>query len=136
MNSKTWVCQNGCKMDKVPCKHLENLLPRLSDGKVTQETMGGYSIKYGETTSLDEYERQCNDLEGNLSEAGFNPTETHLIMDRFVSGLSIKELSKKYGATDSVIVNRLDSILTELKKHENIFLTEKEDFSLRLIDGY
>lgn len=68
------------------------------------------------TLTIDEYEEHCHSLERQLKDSGFNPTEAYLLMDRYVSGLSIKELSKKYGTSSNVIVNRLDQLLDELKQ--------------------
>lgn len=74
-----------------------------------------------DTPDLDEYEEGCHNIERKLKNSGFTPTETYLIMDRFVSGLSIKELAIKYGTSSNVIAKRLEALRLQLKEIKDVF---------------
>lgn len=105
-------------MSKVPCKHLDNLLPSNQSGKIGSDYLTAYANSLLEGTDPVEYETECSNLEAKLIETGFNPTETHLIMDRMVSGMSIKELSKKYGTIPSLIVDELTRLTSLIKERQ------------------
>lgn len=64
------------------------------------------------------YEDECHRLERKLKDSGFNPTQAYMIMDRFVSNLSIKEMSKKYGRTANEITQDLKTLAKEVKKKD------------------
>lgn len=103
---------------KNPCKHLENLLPSLKHGTIKTDILTEYANRVLDSLSLDEYEEHCHAMEGKLKHSGFNPTETHLVMDRMVSGLSIKELAKKYGTNHNLIVSELDRLIALIKERQ------------------
>lgn len=64
------------------------------------------------------YEDECHRLERKLKDSGFNPTQVYMIMDRFVSNLSIKEMSKKYGRTANEITQDLKTLAKEVKEKD------------------
>lgn len=107
-------------MDKTPCQHLNNLLPGLRNGLVSQDALQNFGNYSSDLASVEEYEARCQLIETSLMEAGLNPTETFLIMDRLVSGLTISELAKKYGTTSSIIITRLKEIVLELKENTSL----------------
>ena|SRR6185437_8097794 len=115
-NLNTWVCPNGCPVSKNPCKHLDKLLPSLKSGRLGSDFLTEYANRVLDSLSVDEYEEGCHAMEGRLKHAGFNPTETYLIMDRMVSGLSIKELSKKYGTNQKLMIVELGRLINEIKE--------------------
>lgn len=75
---------------------------------------------YADLNALDDviYEDECFKVERKLKNSGFNPTETYMIMDRFVSNLSIKEMSKKYGRTTNEITQDLKTLANEVKEKD------------------
>lgn len=77
-------------------------------------------FQLGQLVEDDVYEDECFRLERKLRDSGFNPTETYMIMDRFVSNLSIKEMSKKYGRTPEAISQDLKTLANEVKE-KNVF---------------
>lgn len=103
-------------MSKEPCKHLANLIPRVKDGELSLATIQGFT----EMSGLDDvyYEDECHRLERKLKDSGFNPTQVYMIMDRFVSNLSIKEMSKKYGRTANEITQDLKTLAKEVKEKD------------------
>lgn len=104
-------------MSKEPCKHLERLMP--VNGKVSIDVLTGYVENMGLDSLPDDiYEDECHRLERKLKNSGFNPTQAYMIMDRFVSNLSIKEMSKKYGRTSNEITQDLKTLANEVKEKD------------------
>lgn len=128
---KKWECQYGCDLSKKMCKHLDNMLPSIMNGAISGDVIEEYMVNTLMNENIDErdsYEDLCNILEGDLKALDFNPTEVSLLMDRFISGLTIKELGKKYGADSSSIFASLanmkqtlssSGLLTRLKTINN-----------------
>lgn len=107
------------------------MLPSIMNGAISGDVIEEYMVNTLMNENIDErdsYEDLCNILEGDLKALDFNPTEVSLLMDRFISGLTIKELGKKYGADSSSIFASLanmkqtlssSGLLTRLKTINN-----------------
>lgn len=98
------------------CRHLESMLPGTINGSVSKHTLEGYmrqeSLQY---LTDDDYEETCVAIERDLVELDLNPTEVSLLMDRFVDGLSLRELANKYGYNNiTSILHALDGMKQRL----------------------
>lgn len=113
--STTWKCPKNCELKNKPCKHLESLLPQMGDGSISKSTAKAYQgtkiiLDEENLGSLKVYDR----IERKLASKGFKDYEINLIMDRFVSKLTIGEITDKHGYLSSYTVRNLLSKLTDV----------------------
>lgn len=104
-------------MTKTPCKHLEALLPRDSQKSVEKiATLKDIAAMDSETMTAAEFEEHCLSLHNRLTqEYKLNKTTATLVIDRFVSGLSIKELAAQTGMSTLTLSRVLALAVKELK---------------------
>lgn len=103
-------------MTKSPCKHLEALLPQTQLNPISKATIDNAKLLDEVTTSIDEFEDNCKVLHEKLvKQYKLNKTIAHLVIDRFVSGLTIKELADQAGMSSLSIRMALDFAVKQLK---------------------
>lgn len=81
--------------------------------------MSGYSKYYEETMSMDEYEDKCFQLEKALRFIGLNNVEVSIVMDRYVSKLSIKEICNKHGMPSKMLDDLLKTLDNYVEVNKN-----------------
>lgn len=122
MNFNVWECPNNCDLSRGLCKHLEKLLPDVQDGRISSKVLG----EWHDTTITEEvYEDTCFRIELELKRCGLNRAETGLIMDRFVSGLTFKELAAKYTVSVYSVLDELGR-LRERIQSPNLYKVLKD----------
>lgn len=103
-------------MTKVPCKHLEALLPVTQLNGLSKATLDNAALFYGTTVTMEEFEANCKVLHLKLvKHYKLNKTIANLVIDRFVSGLTIKELADQTGMSTISIKMVLEFAVKQLK---------------------
>ena len=89
--SGKWECPSGCKPGKKPCGHLEKLLPNEELRYMKYDTLTRMAEVYRSIEAPEEARYAA--YEDSLRTFGFKDYEIDLIMDRFISNLSIREIT-------------------------------------------
>ena len=113
--SKVWKCPKKCQISDRPCKHLEALLPSMGQGKLSESKTEEYDDSV--SIAVDSYEDTpefYQKIEQKLGEQGLRNYEIDLIMDRFISKLTLKEIAKKHGYLSTYTVKELLIKLTKV----------------------
>jgi hypothetical protein len=113
--SKTWRCPKKCKLGDKPCRHLEKLLPSLDRGKLSGAVLTEYRyVSENTEVSVDFSPEFYAKIERGLASRGFRDYEINLIMDRFVSRMTIGEITEKHNYLSSGTVSALLAKLTKV----------------------
>lgn len=103
---KTWACPEKCKNNSSPCQHLQKLLPGVDSGIATRaikQTM--LDIHYSGAVSSVDREDSIKHLRLKLLKIGLKTEQADLLIDKFISNLSLKEISDKSGYVSGAAVN-------------------------------
>lgn len=106
-SSEVWKCKHNCPVTKIPCKHLEKLIKKPIRGKGLKPAYESNSLKLA--TSDDKYHEKAVKLEAELRKffVGYDSFRVDLIMDRYVSNLTLMDIASLYGYTSSGAVQHL-----------------------------
>jgi hypothetical protein len=90
---KPWVCKHGCKVTKVPCPHLEALLPAESRQSIygTPSDQIELSQIIDTTNNLD---NQAFEFRAKLAKLGLMDEAITILVDKFVDDKSFEEIAK------------------------------------------
>lgn len=105
---KKWECSEGCDISKNICPHIEKKLPQIVN-TLSRARLTDYYVSVEDT---DSHESDWLRLRSDLRTMGLRGEDCELVLDRYVSGLSLEELAKKY---HFVSVSRLRYYLDNLK---------------------
>lgn len=79
-------------------------------------TLKDMAAMYAQTITIEEFEEHCIGIQNKLIKSySLNKTVASLVVDRFVSGLSLKELAKQTGMSTLTIKSVLDYAVKQLK---------------------
>lgn len=131
-NLTKWECKQGCDISKKICKHLESTLSTDLNGSQSKETEDKYKeyLISGIETSDPEYDNKAEYLEEMLRGTGLDDFRIDLVMDYYVSNVTIKEIMTKYGYVEKkAVIYLLNDTMKILRKMDTSRLK-------KLIGGY
>lgn len=127
---KTWSCEEGCDVSKTPCRHLAGKLPQVDSGRLSEDTkrayqslqddQGIYSYEDFAMAKESEHEFKCRRVEAALKSVGLEDFRIEILMDRYVSSMTLKEIATQYGYVSGAAVQYLiKDTLRILKSMDN-----------------
>ena len=125
--SKVWTCKHGCTVDKAPCTHLEKLLPKPRNNNAVSKKN---SDKVMPEEPRFNFEQKCKELEEKLRTVGLESFRIELIMDRYISRLTLAEIAEKQGYVNGSAVQYLIKQTLQMLKNSG------HDFLSKLLGDY
>lgn len=116
-SKKTWVCNEGCKMTKVPCKHLESLLPKEDVYSLLnqKQNYAGKNVDRLQTQVVDQSKEKA-DFIAKVGD-GLMPIEIDILVLRYVYDEPFATIAKELGLIGVEQVIRLhNDSLKKLKE--------------------
>ena len=112
-SSKRWVCPENCLLTNTPCIHLRKLLPW--DPK---DTMNVKRLAHELWHQLPENtEKNIDNLKLALKRLNFDGEETDLLIDKYVSNLSLDEIARDRGYSSvGGLHRRLSRLVKQLQQ--------------------
>lgn len=125
LSKKTWACKEGCKLDFAPCEHLEKLLPQLEEQLSYSRKVEYYNKAEAEKLEHQEFEKKAKEVQRMLLSFGLESFRVELIMDRFVSNLTLKEIASNRGYVDAKAVHRVITTTLDFLSRANVKAAKK-----------
>lgn len=129
-SAKSWKCSKGCKLTRVPCEHLEKLLPQMrlrNSNRIADKDNSNLKHLMNSVTTSPYGEGTEYSLRDQLRSMELEEQEEDILVDIFAYGTPVRAIRTKYGFTSmrSFYVVR-DRIFNKLKAR-GFSLSPKED---------
>lgn len=103
---KVWKCSKECENTSIPCEHLQKLLPSMDRGflgsEAKQSLIEDMSIP---TVDFTVQEERITSLRRKLLKVGCSKDQAEVLIDRFISNMTLGDIATKSGFVDGSAVN-------------------------------
>lgn len=88
-----WACEHGCDLSRVPCEHLEKLLPQMRDRKVVRVDVANHTVDVFQVYHPKHSLKEFVDL---MRSFGFtNDWDLELLTAKYFYGISNRNITKE-----------------------------------------